>query len=277
MFSFSFMRYAFAVGCLLALSLPLLGQNIVLKKVSLTGEALSHTSIAGVALGLIAGWSNPLYGAIIFSIVGAVLIELARKRFKKYSDLAIVVILSFAIALAAILSQYSNSGSFSSYLFGSLLLNDWPDLLLVGGVFLLVAFYVAINYKKLMYVAYNEEDAKLSGIHVGFLNFSHTILTALVISVCAKTIGALLVSALLIIPVAAGMLIAKNYKQMTLFSLIISLLSVIIGLTTAYYANLQSGGCIVLASIALLLCSLAYKPISKKIEQTKNKKKIAEK
>ena len=120
MLNYSFMRYAFIVGIMLSLIFPLVGQTAVLKRLSTKGDALSHTALLGVAIGLVSG-ANPLVIAIITCIIASLVIEFIRRKFNKYSELSVAIVMSASIAFAAIISNFASGNSFSSYLFGSIL------------------------------------------------------------------------------------------------------------------------------------------------------------
>ena len=141
MFDYQFMVIAFIVGILLSIIIPLLGTNMVLKNLSMTGDTLSHTSLCGIAIGLCDGF-NPLLGAILISIISAFFIELIRKKMKKYADIALAIVFATAVGITGILSGYSSSSNFSSYLFGSIVLINNMELISVIIIFLLVIFFI---------------------------------------------------------------------------------------------------------------------------------------
>lgn len=262
MFNYEFMRIAFIVGILLAFIIPLVGQTCVLKRLSTTGDALSHTALFGVALGLVCG-ANPLGVAIVTCIAMALVIEFIRKRFAKYSELSVSIVMAFSIAMAAILSNFSSSANFSSYLFGSILLVGANELIATAIMFVVtMTFYIGF-FHQIKYVSYNEVQAKLDGVNVNFINICQTILTAIVIAIASKVIGALMVSALMVIPYASAIQITRSYKKSMLVSIGYSLVSVIIGLISSYYLNLQPGGTIVLSSVIFLVVTMILNRIFK--------------
>ncbi len=127
MLAYRFMRVALLACMLLGLTLPLLGNTAVFKRLSSSGDALAHSSLAGVAIGLAAGLS-PLWISILCCIVSFFLIEFLRKKFNKYAEMGVAVVLSAAIGIAGILSSYSSASNFDAYLFGSLLLISDTEL-----------------------------------------------------------------------------------------------------------------------------------------------------
>ncbi len=270
MLQFKFMQVAFLVGILLAVIIPLMGTHVVFKRLSMTGDALSHTSLAGVALGLLLGY-NPLIVAMITSVAAALLIELMRKKFYKYSELSIAIVLSAGIGLAGVLSSFTPMANFNTYLFGSIVAITSTEMWVTIAMFVVVLVANILFYKELMYISYNETSAKVSKVPVGKLNVLFTVLTALTVAVASRTIGALIVSSLMVVPVAAAMQLSKSYKETIFYSIGIAIFSVVIGLTLSYEFGLKPGGTIVLVSIACLLIALLLKFVVHKAEVTKAK------
>jgi zinc transport system permease protein len=260
-FAYAFMQKAFLVGILLSLIIPCIGIIIVLKRLSMIGDALAHTSLAGVASGLIFGF-NPVLGAMAACVAAALGIDAIRKKMPKYAELAIAVIMSTGIGLAAILSGFvKNAANFNSFLFGSIVAVTDFELLLVVLVSLLVLLTFILLYKELFFIAYDEEAARLAGVPVRLVNFIFTLMTAVTVSVAARTVGALIVSSLLVIPVVCAMQFGRSYRQTVLLAVAFAFLFTVAGLLVAYYAGLKPGGTIVLASVISLLLILAVKRI----------------
>lgn len=259
MFEYEFMRRAFIVGILLAMIIPCIGTVIVLKRLSMIGDALSHTSLAGVAMGLILG-INPIVGAIIITVFSGFGIDFIRKKFPQYSEISIAIVMSAGIGLAGVLSGFSsNSSGFSSFLFGSIVaITDFELCLVVLlSVFVMISYFLL--YKELLYFSFDEVGARLIGIPVRFVNVIFTILTALTVSIAARAVGALIVSSLMVIPVACSMRFSKSYKMTVLLAIIFAISFTIIGLTLSYYLGLKPGGTIVLTGVITLIISMALK------------------
>ncbi len=259
MFAYDFMQRAFIVGILLAIIVPCIGVIIVLKRLSMIGDALSHTSLAGVAAGLVMG-INPILGAVITCIVAALGIEAIRKKIPKYSEMSIAIIMSAGIGLAGVLSGFvSNTANFNSFLFGSIVAISDFELILVACISIIVLLTFVLLYKELCYIAFDERSARLAGVPIRIVNFIFTILTAITVSIAARTVGALIVSSLMVIPVAAAMQFGKSYRQTVVFSVCFAILFTIIGLTLSYYAGLKPGATIVLIGVLCLFLILLTK------------------
>lgn len=258
-FEYDFMRRAFVTGILLAIIVPCIGVVIVLKRLSMIGDALSHTSLAGVALGLIFSF-NPILGAICACMLASFGIEGIRKRFPKYSEMSIAIIMSAGVGLAGVLSGFVQSAqSFDSFLFGSIVAISDFEMGLVVTVGIVVILCFIVLYKELFFIAFDEQGAKLAGVPVGLVNFIFTLLTAATVSVAARTVGSLIVSSLMVVPVACAMQFAKSYRQTVLLSSVFGLVFTVSGLFLSYYAGLKPGGTIVLTGVAVLLVILGVK------------------
>ena len=187
MFEYAFMQRAFIVGVLLALIIPLIGVTVVLRRLSMLGDALSHTSLAGVAAGLLLN-VNPVFGASVFCVGAAFGIEGIRRRFPRY-ELSISVMLSAGVGLAGVLSGFTkNAANFNSFLFGSIVAISDAELYSVAAVSLLVLLASVLLYKELFSIALDERAARLSGVPVNVVSTIFTMLTAVTVAIAAHRI-----------------------------------------------------------------------------------------
>lgn len=259
MLEYEFMRKAFLVGILLAIIIPCIGTTIVLKRLSMLGDALSHTSLAGVAGGLLMG-INPVLGAVVVTVLAGFGIEFIRKRFPKYSEISIAIIMSAGVGLAGILSGFtSNSAGFTSFLFGSIVAIADFELYMVIALSIVVMISFLLLYKELMHIAFDESGARIVGIPVKTVNFIFTILTALTVSIASRTVGALIVSSIMVIPVACAMRFASSYRMTIILSVVFAITFTIIGLSLSFYFGFKPGGTIVLLGVVCLLLSMLVK------------------
>jgi len=244
---YDFMRRALLAGLLLAIIIPLVGTVVVFKRLSMIGDALSHTSLAGVAAGLLLG-INPVLGAIAVSIIAALSIEVIRKKLPR--------------GLAGVLSGFvSNSANFNSFLFGSIVaISDFEQLLVII-VSAVVFIGFILLYKELFYIALDEASARLAGVPVKLVNFIFTLLTAITVSVAARTVGALVVSSLMVVPTACAMQLARSYRQTISLSVLFAVIFTISGLFLSYYADLRPGGTIVLIGVVILIIIILAKAL----------------
>ncbi len=263
MLTYSFMQIAFVVAILLGISLPLIGSGIVYKRLSNSGDALAHSSMAGVAIGLVSGL-NPLLISVITCIVSFLIIELLRKKFSKFSEIGVVVVLSTAIGIAGILSNYAKSSNFDSYLFGSIILISNVELIAAIVLTVLVLIFTLVFSRQFLSCLYSEDEAKTSGIKVNLYNFIHSLLLSITIAVGAKIVGSLVVSSMVVLPTAIALQFKKGYKTTLIISVIASVVAMVGGLTISYYADWASGATIVLVTVVLLIFAFIYRFIKKK-------------
>lgn len=259
LFTYDFMQRAFLVGTVLAVILPLIGLPIVLKRLSMMGDTLSHSSLAGVAAGLAFGF-NPLVGSVIACVIAALCVEAVRVRLRAYQEISTVMVLAASIGLAGIFTSFSGgSSAITTYLFGSIVTLSDLELCLVLGVGVAVAVVYSVLYRRLFLTIFDPPAARLLGINIRILNFVFALLVALAVSVAAKTIGSLIVSSILVIPAIGAMQFARTYRGTLLLSVIISLFCVYAGLVVSFYQNLRPGAVIVLISVFGLLAALFFR------------------
>lgn len=267
--TYSFMQKALLVGFLLGIIVPIIGVIMVSKRLAMVGDALSHGSLAGVSIGLILGF-NPILGATAFAIFSALSIEYIRKKIPRYSEMSIAIITSTGIGLAGLLSGFvDNASNFNSFLFGSIVaINDFEMQLVILITAVVVLTFVLL-YKEFFYIALDERSARLSGVNVNLVNFISTMMTAVTVSIAARSVGALIVSSLMVIPVASAMQIAKSYKQTVIYSIVFGILFTVGGLFTSYHLSLKPGGTIVLLGVLTLLILFVTKALFQKHKEKK--------
>ncbi|SDK80466.1 metal ABC transporter permease [Lacicoccus qingdaonensis] len=256
---YEFIRYSFISGVIAGLIAPLVGTFIVIRRLSLIADALSHVTLGGIAFGVYLSsiftvTINPLITGIIFSIMGALGIERLRSVYKHYQELAIPIIMSLGIAIGIVflsLADGFNQDLFG-YLFGSISAVSINDLLLIAGIGLIVILFIFFLYKELFMVSFDEEYANVMNINK-WIYVAFIIVVALVISASMRIVGILLVSALMTLPVASAMRITSSFKQLMIVSVIFGEIAVIAGLFLSFHLNISPGGTIVLVSILILL------------------------
>lgn len=252
-----FFQKALIGGALIAITAPLMGLFLVLRRLAMIGDTLSHVSIAGVALGMLIN-VYPIAIGLMFAIVASFGIEMLRKTYKTYAELSIAIIMSGGIALASILFTLGKgfSVNVNSYLFGSIYTLTNADLAVIGGVTAIVLSIFLIHVKELFLLTFDEDAAAVSGLPTRYFNILISILTALVISASIKIVGALLVSALLTIPAACSLALSKSFRQSVFLVVLIGEIAVLAGLWIAGVWNLAPGGTVVLLLIGVLAISM---------------------
>lgn len=258
-FTYPFFQKALLGGLLIGIMAPLVGSFLVFRRLSMIGDTLSHVSIAGVALGFLVGMSPTAFG-IAFAVVASLIIERLRTTFRTYAELSIAIMMSGGIALASLfISMGQGNMNVTGYLFGSVYTLDSSDLWLVALVTVVVVLFVSLNFKELFLLTLDEDAAKVNGLPTKLYNIMITVLTAVAISAVIKIAGALLVSALITIPVATSMIIARNFRHAVWLSVVCSEVAVISGIIIAGFWNLAPMGTIVLLLIAIMIMTIVYK------------------
>ena len=266
--NYEFLQNAFISGLIIGVIAPLLGVFIVVRRMSLIADALSHVTLAGIAGSLYLSQSfsalvllNPIYLGIVAAVSGSILIERLRRLYKHYEELAIPIIMSAGIGLTAIFVSLASgfNTDLMSYLFGSVSAVSRQDLWVVVSIAIVVIVFLYLFFKEMFVLAFDEEYANASGLPAKWIHFLFMLVVALVIAASMRIVGILLVSSLITLPVAASMRIAKGFKQTILYSILFGEAAVIIGLASAYYLNLAPGGTIVVTSILILLIVILVK------------------
>lgn len=262
---FDFMKRTLLVGLMLSIMVPMIGVVMVNRKTSMVGDALSHTALAGVGVGLIMG-IDPILGAIMVAILSVLSIEKIRETFPQHGDMATAIIMSLGLGIAAILSDLAPGGNtFDAYLFGSLSSVGVQDVRNVFVVFILVVLVSLINFSELLDMAIDRNLARISGVNTRWVNLSFNILSAITIALACKVVGALLVMSLIVLPVATSLIVAKSYKQTYIFAIVLGIIYMLVGITLSYYHDLKPGGAIVICAIVGMALTYIYSRIKNKI------------
>lgn len=262
---YDFMRRALIIGIIVSLNCSTIGLFLVLRRFSMVGDTISHVALAGVALGMVTG-IYPIYSAIAVSIVASIGIERLRKSYKEYSELALSIVLAAGIGIASLLISLdqANTNGIMSYLFGSIALVTTRDLMMITIMGTIILVMVMFSYRALFYITFDEESSKYAGIKVNRVNIFFSVLIALTITLSMRIVGILLVSSLMVLPVATSLQIAKSFKQALIYSNIFGIIAVISGLVISFYLDLAPGGSIVIISLILLIGVIGIKYIKNK-------------
>lgn len=259
-FTYDFMVRAFVAGIAIAIVAPMIGTFLVAKRYALIADSLAHISLAGVAAGVLIG-VNPIISALVVAIAAALLIEKLRSDGHLSGEVALAMFLTSGLALAIVLlgiAQKANVDLFS-FLFGSITTVQPLDIWLIIPLALLSVVFTILFYKELVYVSFDDQQARVSGLPVRWLNYALVVLAAITVVISLRIVGGLLVGALMVIPVAAAMQIARSFKQTVVYAVAFGLASVLIGLFISYYINLAAGGTIVMTALALFGLSLLWR------------------
>ena len=256
----AFIQRALIAAGLVGFAAPTIGTYIVQRKLSLLGDGLGHVAIAGVGLALMTG-STPLPWAVAICVAGAVGIETLRQKGRATGDIGLAVLFYGGLAAGVLMASVAGQGAggLSSYLFGSLNTVSPNDLWVVAGLSAVILVVALGLSPQLFAVCADESFAKTLGLPVRLYNYVIVILAAITVTTAMRTVGLLLVSALMVIPVAAAQNIFRGFWRGLWGAMAIGLIASVAGYLTSIYANLAPGAMIVLIAIA---CFAVSWPIS---------------
>lgn len=254
--SFGFLQRALLAGVFIGLACALLGVFLVLRKDAMVGHGLSHVTFAGVALGLFLN-VMPLSMALLTAVLAALGLMKLKERAGLYGDTAVGIISSVGLALGILLATLSHSFNVAlfSYLFGEILAIENLEVWLTLGLAMIVLAAVLANYRGLLFLTFDPDSARASGIKTSRLESLLAVLTAVTIVLGMKVVGILLVASLLIIPAAAGLQLARRFRQALLLAAVASFLSVVGGILAAFVFDLPASATIVLLSFVLFVAA----------------------
>ncbi|MBQ7668657.1 MAG: metal ABC transporter permease [Clostridia bacterium] len=254
--STNFMKNAFIAIIFTGLLFGFLGSMVVNNKMSFFSEALGHSALTGIALGVILGMEE-MYSMIIFAIIFAVGIWFVEKRRTISTDTIIGVFSSSAIALGIVLLSLGRDfSSYSKFLIGDILLVKPSEILLLIITFVIAITLWMIFFNKMVLGGLNSLLARSRKINVDIMRLIFVIVLAVVVMIAIKWVGILIINSLLILPAATARNVSRNLKQYTLLSVLFSLFSSISGLIISYYLETSTGATIVLVSAILFFITL---------------------
>jgi zinc transport system permease protein len=246
-----FMLRALVAAAVTGLAAPAVGTYLVQRRLSLMGDGIGHVCVTGVALGLLTG-TSPTLTAVIVAILGALLIELIRSTGKATGDVALALLFYGGIAGGLLLVSLGGNGVFAlqQYLFGSITTIS-PSAVLVSVALAVVVLVLSFALLPQLFSVANDEDyARTTGLSVRFYNVLISVLAAVTVSVAMRTVGLLLVSALMIIPVATAQQFSRGFRTTMLGAMVAGTVAAIGGVSVSALGNTPPGATIVLVSLA---------------------------
>lgn len=271
MFSYEFMRRAFLAATLISVMAPVLGVFLVIRRQSLMADTLSHVSLAGVALGFFLNL-NPQIMTLIVVILSAIVLEYLRMIYRTYSEISIAILMSGGLAIALVLMNLSGGNSatsIQSYLFGSIVTITWNQVIILA-ILLVVIVGLFGLFKRPMYVlTFDEDTAHVDGLPTNVMSMIFNVITGVAIAMMIPIAGALLISAIMVLPAAIGMRIGKRFNTVVLVSMLMGLIGMLTGLTSSYYLETPPSASITLIFIALFVLVSIAKKIATFIQRKK--------
>jgi len=259
---FPFMQRAFLAAGFAAVVCALVGSFVVLKGLAFMGDAVAHSSLAGMSVAYFLG-GNIFWGALGWAIPASLLITFISRRTNLRLDASIGIIFASGFALGIILMSRVTgyAADLFGLLFGNVLGISWAEVALIGGIAAAVSLVIAAFYKELLFTSYDATMSAASGIPVRFMQYLLPVLVGVTTVASLKAVGIVLVLALLVTPSATAMLLARRMPSIMAYSVAVGLIATVLGLYLSFYADLPSGPSIVLVATGLFLLALLFSPI----------------
>ncbi|MET1007995.1 MAG: metal ABC transporter permease [Propionibacteriaceae bacterium] len=260
--AYPFMQRALIAALLTGLISPAIGTYIVQRRLSLLGDGLGHVAIAGVGLALLTGQA-PIPVAVVVCVLGAVVVEVLRQQGKATGDVGLAILFYGGLAAGVLMSGIAGAGAgaLAQYLFGSLTTVTVPDLRLVAVLGVVVLVPTLGLAPQLFAVSSDEEFARVQGLKVRVYNIVIVVLAAITVTLAMRTVGLLLVSALMVIPVAAAHNLVRGFYAALVCAMVIGVVVAVGGATASYYADTPPGALIVVLAIAVFALSWPFSVI----------------
>mgnify|MGYP001035069259 CR=1 FL=1 len=255
--SYGFMRNAFIAILIITPLFGILGTMIVNNKMAFFSDALGHSALTGIALGVVMGVADTTLSMIIFAVIFALLLNYISSKASASRDTIISVFSSACIAVA-ILSKGGNFSKYSSLLVGDVLSISKKEIIYLILIFAATLIFWGVAFNKLNAVSLHRALAKSRGIRVKLIENIFAIFIALIVMLSIKWIGILIINALLILPAAASRNISVNMREYHLFSVIFSLFSGLLGLMISYFTNVATGPMIVIVAAIIYFATYVY-------------------
>lgn len=248
----TFAQRAVLAGVMSAVISGTIGAFLIQRRLSLLADSLAHTSFGGIALGIFLG-VNPLLSALLVSILGATTLSELRRRTTLTGDAMTAVIFSSGLALGVIVVSLGRGFTVNifGFLFGSILLVGFEDLVITAIIMLSVLLGIGLFYKELVYMIFDEDTARASGVPVTALDYLLIGLASAAVVGSIRAVGVLLISALIVMPNLAAAAIARSFKESILIAQTFAIISVLIGILVSFHLNLAGGAAIALSAILI--------------------------
>ncbi|MCL2595400.1 MAG: metal ABC transporter permease [Promicromonosporaceae bacterium] len=271
MFTDPLMQRALLAALMVGVTAPIIGTYLVQRRLSLLGDGIGHIALTGVALGWVIGSAMGLRpvdaltvpGAVVVAVIGSVLIEVVRRRGRTSGDLALALMFYGGVAGGLLIIQSAGGGSANlmQYLFGSISTVSPTDLWLTLALSSVI-LAVGLGLRTALFaVSHDEEFSIASGMPVWLLNMAVAIVSALTVTVAMRVVGLLLVSALMIVPVAVAQLLTHSFRRTMWLACGIGVVVCIAGLSITYWHNVSPGAMIVVLAIGVYLLAALIRPI----------------
>lgn len=256
---YGFMKHAFAAILIITPLFGILGTMIVERKMAFFSDALGHSALTGIAIGVVLGVSDTNLSMLLFAVVFALLLNKLGRTGMAANDTMISVFSSCSIAVGlAILSKGGNFSQYSSLLVGDILSISRREIIYLAVIFAVTLLFWLVCFNKLHAVSIHRTLARSRRIPAGLMENLFAVLAAVVVTVSIKWVGILIINALLILPAAASRNISQNLREYHFFSILFSMFSGIFGLIVSYFTNVATGPVIVIFASLIYFSTYCY-------------------
>ncbi|WP_303765274.1 metal ABC transporter permease [Abiotrophia defectiva] len=255
MFQLDFIQRALLAGLAISCITPIIGLLLILKRQSMMADTLSHISLAGVALGMILRVS-PTVSTLLVVIVASVLLEYLRLIYRDFSEVSVAIMMAGGMSVALVLMNLNRNASnfkIEQFLFGSIILISPQEVILLAVLAGIVLALYLLFRRPLYVMSFDEATAHTAGLPVKFMSILLSVVTGVAISVMMPIVGALLVSALIVIPAATAIKLSSSFRQTILIGFVINVVGIIAGLMASYHLNTPPGASITLGFVILFV------------------------
>ena len=255
MFQLDFIQRALMAGLAISCITPILGLLLILKRQSMLADTLSHVSLAGVALGMMLHVS-PTLMTLVVVIVASLLLEYLRLIYRDFSDVAVAIMMAAGMSIALVLMNLNRNATnfkIEQFLFGSIILIS-PEEVTILGILAAVLVFLYVIFRKPLYVlSFDEATAHTVGLPVKAMSMLISVVTGVTISVMMPIVGALLVSALVVLPAATAIKVSRSFTQTIIIGFVLNVIGIVSGLMASYHLNTPPGASITLGFIVLFV------------------------
>lgn len=254
---YGFMQRALLAGILVSITCGVIGTYVVVRRMVFISGGISHSTFGGIGLGYLVG-IDPVLGAMLFAVMSALGIGAISRRTRVSEDTAIGILWAVGMALGVIFIGLSPgfAPDLFGYLFGNILAVSSSDLIMMAALTAVILVVVTLLFKEFLTLSFDEEFARVSGVHTGWVYFALVVLIALSVVVLIRAVGIILLIALLTIPAAISRQFVSSLSRMMLLSTVLGVVFVVCGLLLSYVLDLASGATIILLSGAAFLVSV---------------------
>ena len=257
--NYGFMKNALLAICIITPLFGLLGTMIVNKKMAYFSDALGHSALTGIAVGIVCGIQDTTISMVVFAVIFALLLNKIGSSHVASTDTVISVFSSCSVAIGlAILSAGGNFSKYSAILVGDILSITPKEILYLVLIFVFTLLFWIFGFNYLNAICIHRTVAKSKNIPVKLMDNLFAVLVALIVMLSIKWVGILIINALLILPAASSRNIAENMREYHLFSLVFSVFSGIVGLIVSYYTNVATGPMIVILASVIYFATYLY-------------------